>query len=221
MIREKLKQFNLNLWVGGLLLKSKIIKDLVENKVSIEQTLTRVKLINNDLKIGVLEDWVNSELFGYNGQEELPEYRIARHSNLRYSGINGNIKIQNNPLPLVYVPEQWAEILIKTEIKESILVIENICNQDNYIIQDFSFLASEFNLEGNILFTKIIREVPITIFLTVINFVKNRLLDVLIELENSFGNLDDLDIPNDLITPEAINSLEKKLVFDNGFIEEL
>lgn len=54
--------------------KSKIIKDLVNDEISIEIALNRTKIITNELNNNALEKWINSEVLGYD-TSDIPSYR--------------------------------------------------------------------------------------------------------------------------------------------------
>lgn len=84
--------------------KSQIIKDVVEDNVSLEKSLTRLLVLAKDVNNKQLEVWVQKELNGYSQEDELPQYRRADCPLLEYSRINGNFQVTNVPLP-----QHWLE----------------------------------------------------------------------------------------------------------------
>lgn len=59
--------------MNGLIIE--IQKSCLDENVSVEALLRRVKLAAAKLKLGDLESWVDSELNGYDG--ELPPHRVG------------------------------------------------------------------------------------------------------------------------------------------------
>ena len=89
--------------------KSKIIKDVVDNKVPLDQSLTRLMILAKDVNNDKLALWAENELNGYKTIEQLPDYRKVRCDNFRYSGINGNFQVTNVSLPLSFVRDEILE----------------------------------------------------------------------------------------------------------------
>ena len=61
--------------------KSKVIKAIVDDEVSLAQSLTRLQVIAHDLKNKELETWAENELVGYASEDDAPEYRHAKSIN--------------------------------------------------------------------------------------------------------------------------------------------
>ena len=55
--------------------KSQIIIDFVNRKCDLEITLKRLLLIATDLKNYELIKWVKNELYGYENDDKIPDYR--------------------------------------------------------------------------------------------------------------------------------------------------
>ena len=64
---------------GGIILvaKSKIIKDLANDKVDLYTALKRTKVLLQDLNDEEILKWVNYEIEGYPDDVNLPDYRIV------------------------------------------------------------------------------------------------------------------------------------------------
>lgn len=76
--------------------KSKILKELANNEITIDVALSRLLIISRDIDNSELLLWANNELTGYKRKEELPEYRKVRSNLFTYSGIMVVIKLQIN-----------------------------------------------------------------------------------------------------------------------------
>lgn len=79
--------------------KSKIIKELANNQISMEVALQRLMIIASDLGNEELLTWTETELQGYSPSDTLPEYRNIHSTYFVYSGINGGSKLRTVRLP--------------------------------------------------------------------------------------------------------------------------
>ena len=79
--------------------KSKVIKELASNEISLEVALNRLLIIASDIENDELAQWVENELNGYSDDAELPAYRVIDNTRFVYSGINGRFSVENAPLP--------------------------------------------------------------------------------------------------------------------------
>ena len=83
--------------------KSKVIKELASNEISLEVALNRLLIIASDIENDELAQWVENELNGYSDGAELPAYRVIDNTHFVYSGINGRFKVENAPLPFLEI----------------------------------------------------------------------------------------------------------------------
>lgn len=104
--------------------KSKILKEIVNNEITIEVALKRLYVIANDLDDADLITWVEKELYGYDDADAVPDYRNIGGGTILYSGIKGtmmcNMKLQNCPLPFQVIPKALQEMLMDNFRRESI-----------------------------------------------------------------------------------------------------
>lgn len=80
--------------------KSKIIKELANNQISMEVALQRLMIIASDLENEDLSAWAEAELHGYSRSDTLPKYRNIQSIHFVYSGINVASKLRIVRLPL-------------------------------------------------------------------------------------------------------------------------
>lgn len=83
--------------------KSKVIKELASNEISLEVALNRLLIIASDIENDELAQWVENELNGYSDDAELPAYRVIDNTRFVYSGINGRFSVENAPLPFLEI----------------------------------------------------------------------------------------------------------------------
>ena len=193
----------------------KLINDIAYDNVSLTQGLTRAKLIQNKLRIDSLNTWINQELNGYEANAEVPSYRMLTVKIIGdFSGDFGQ-QWKNVPLVLDKVGENLGMDMYSFSEKSSIQNIEDAVKAskpgaelllpfhpkmvrslaDMYRKQDPSaylisagrvVLPSQY---GNILIQ-----------------IKQRLLDILLDLDNKFPDLED-DLKPSLEAKEKASSI--------------
>ncbi len=83
--------------------KSQIIKDIVEDSVSLEKSLTRLLVLAKDVRNSKLVQWAEKELKGYKEDADIPNYRRTESKELQYSGINNRFQVTSIPLPIGWI----------------------------------------------------------------------------------------------------------------------
>ncbi len=181
--------------------KSKIIKELVNDEISLTVALNRLYVLASDLDNKDVLEWTSKELSGYKIEDELPEYRIFKSFELVYSGINGGFQITEQPLSLSWLSPETVEKISVSKIRDSILEIENKSKTDRQLYIDRSYLAAEVEkntyqnfIERGVKCVNIQQRVAPAQFVEILAAIKQKVLKLLLELDKKFGCLDDLDI---------------------------
>lgn len=197
--------------------KSKVIKELANNEITLEVALNRLLIISSDIGNKGLANWVEKELNGYNDGDTTPPYRIAKNSLFRYSGINGGFQVTNAPLPLQNLINKKDQQRFYINLNEGIKTIQDFVtdNGENQYGKDLTSLASSVYEMCGIQCYSIQQIVPKNAFTNVINTVKTILLKVFIKLDKEYGNLDNLDIDTTAKTVDQINQINTII---NNFI---
>lgn len=201
--------------------KSKIIKELANNNISLEVALNRLFIIASDIGNDELQQWAECELHGY-GENKLPEYRYAKNTVFRYSGINGNYKVTDAPLPLLEMMKAEDPAMFYLPIPDGISTIEGFVNNPtgNEVGRDLTWAAGMVYKMSGIQCYSIKQIVPINIFEGVLNSVKMLLMKIFIKLDKTYGCIDELDIDTEIISPEEVtetNTIINKYIYvDNS-----
>lgn len=178
--------------------KSKIIRAIVDDEVSLAQSLTRLQVIAHDLKNKELEKWAESELVGYASEDGVPEYRHAKSINFTYSGINNMVhQVKNVPLDPGFLGMDVLEQIADVRFTQSITAFEALLDGSEPSIHlDRSIFANEVdkNSNGGIQCFYIGQTIPKSFIQNALAEIKNRLLKSLLLLEEEFGCLDELGI---------------------------
>lgn len=200
--------------------KSKIIKELVNDEISLEKALCRVIVLAKDLKDPKLEQWAKNEINGYNNPEEIPEYRRVKTHFIGSYIMNG-ISHYNSPLPMEFLkeitPKEQEEFLSYT-MKESISIIEKgkSSNEKPLGIDLDPTNFQIFSYKTNIKVLSARMDINRASLMKIASRVKQKILDILCELEEKFGCLDNIDISNDSdeIKDEASQKINQIIICD-------
>lgn len=199
--------------------KSQIIKDIVEDNVSLEKSLTRLLVLAKDVKNKQLETWTQKELTGYSHEDELPQYRKAACPLFEYSGINGNFQVTNTPLPKQWLEKETFDMVSTVSIYDGVRSISERANSTSASYRDITAFAGEIYEKsgGSVKCTSIKHIIPQAVYQTVCSEVKTKMITALYELEKKYGCLDELgiDISNKKIMQiEADNEDVNRAVFN-------
>jgi hypothetical protein len=202
--------------------RSQLLKDAVSGKESIESILLRLKVILSDLENGNIMNWVNGELEGYKAEENLPPYRIFQGNIIGTYLVNYTTKYTGQPVPLQFlISKEKIDELSTINMSDGIGVIQNILqgeNRENYgrvIPTEYCHAISKDTLQ----IAGMRVTVPSNRLDGIVSQVKTKLVDVIMELEKEFDNLDDLDIRSqmegDSSAKNVINVIEN-IIYDES-----
>jgi len=200
--------------------KSKILKELANDEITIDKALKRLMLLANDLDDEELLTWVEKELAGYSVDDELPDYRIIKSNNFIYSGIiGGRIQMTKQPL-MPHLLGKDLDAFISCSVREPIATIidkgKNGVDPGATLGRDLTSLAGEvFKNSGGgwdgIQCTSITQHFTMGHFAGIGEKLKHKLLKVFMKLDKEYGNLDDLDIDTSKISQEKIDQTKQEL----------
>lgn len=202
--------------------KSKIIKELANNSISLDTAMSRLMVIAADIGNDDLLQWVENELSGYKESSKVPNYRRINGLPIVYSGINGRFQMTNQPLILEGIlDKEHLESLNEYIITEDIRTIEGFSRSDDKAAVDLSFLQGIVYERTGIRCTSIKMLIPNNYFSKVISDVKTKILRVLIMLDKELGNLDSLDIDDSSLSEEdriAFNQTVNNFIFNDNSV---
>lgn len=191
--------------------KSKIIKALANNEISMETALNRLLIIASDLDNDSLADWAAAELHGYSKGMDIPEYRKKKSMHFTYSGINGGFQVTNIPFTYLEIIAEHDENAFDVPIIDSVSTLKGfIDNSDKQsYCRDYTYLNGYVYERTGIQCTSILQRVPLNFLQNILSEIKTRLLRILIKLDKEYGCLDDLDVDTSTKSPEEIAAINK------------
>ncbi len=194
-----------------------LITDIAYDNISLSQALTRSKIIESKIKNKVFKDWIKSEIEGYEDDSEtLPEYRIIpAPTNLVAEFPFGKIVTIE-----VLIPEDFEEKskfntyyhMVLDSIKsleDTIGELPGIQAQINLPIEKVSVYSTLYeevvrNQSGAIRSGyKLISKVHLQ---NIVEQTKNKLLDILMDLDTEFPNLEN-DFENNKTNNETVQNI--------------
>lgn len=176
-----------------------LINELVYDKISLNQALTRSKIIAYEIDNKTFQDWLKKELEGYSEEDiNLPQYRI----------IKCKVKIElvdpfgmyPEIIPLFFGVEKFDEMIGRLDATQSISKLENNVNTLTGDVGKIDLTPSQINVlrqyvEANMKSYKTIRsgwkEIGKLQLKEIIDLTKQKLIDILLELDKEFLNLSD------------------------------
>ena len=173
--------------------KSQIIKDIANGNVSLEISLKRALVIAHDLKNKKLIDWINNELYGYEVSADIPEYRKLL-GNLKISYVAGFTKISNQSISSGILPDGYEDFSFY-KCRDGISTIEDLIKSKNTPTVSLSELIPFLKKNSDsISILNFYMEIPNSAFSRIIDNVSKEIMNILLEIDDEIGNLDNLDI---------------------------
>jgi hypothetical protein len=130
---------------------AQIERDALDENASLASALRKCITLGGKSRSEELRDWATSELKGYRGIDDLPEYRTIA-APLRLDGISGHYKITGEELPPMALPD-FAREQISNELPltQGVGELEDLSKQSEIKLapRGASDLAMYMNTESN------------------------------------------------------------------------
>jgi hypothetical protein len=168
--------------------------DIVNEKVSLATALRKAKLLAFELQSDEFRKWVDSELSGYRREVELPEYRRIHAQNLgNFSGPFG-AGIKNMMLPTYNLPDSIKEFADKLVFSEGIKELESLANagknlQRKWPAEAIILAREHIPISGGYVLVDAWQPIAYQSVVGILDAVRNRLLDLLLDLQSTFPQI--------------------------------
>lgn len=198
--------------------RSKIIIDLVRDEITVIQAINILKLLLQDCKNAKILNWLNKEIDGYSNDDEIPNYRKISCS------VVGNVKSG-------YLVVSKMNIPVKDEYKKFVMNYEVRCGLNSiyqYSLAEekeeshcltldipLDFINAVSLIDGEITHAR--RKLSIYSFTNILNDMKPIILNIFMELEKNYGNLDNYYIDmSDKEKKQQVNNFIINILEDNS-----
>ena len=198
--------------------RSKIIIDLINNSINVQQALEILDLLLENIKDKKIKKWLSNEINGYDKDDEVPNYRIVS-INLMGSYIIGGYKFTHQPLPL---DPKYINEFSSIKIRDGIYRIEQLSiaekeNESHHLSHAMNvLLAQEIScINGEIVNSY--TDLSMYAYTNIIGAIKSKLLNIFKELEKQYGNLDEyyIDFEDKKKEEKVLKSLIT-IIYDNS-----
>ncbi|KMK77633.1 hypothetical protein [Alkalihalobacillus pseudalcaliphilus] len=202
--------------------RSQLLKDIVSGKVTLETILLRMKVIFESLNNQKINEWIKGELEGYSDKDKFPAYRIIVGRAVGNFVLNGNVKYTNSNIPLESLLSHDEVLELKTtKITDSIGTIDRIVttSQGTYGNPIPTSLSHHIS-KPSIQIINMTIEISFNLLDNIKSTVRSKLVDIVMELEKEFDNLDDYDLSSQVEedpqkAKQVILNVEN-IIFDNS-----
>ena len=190
---------------------------LIDHNKSIASTLLKLRLLAAKLGSDELTEWIKYEAEGYPQDAVIPTYRVVPISFTgTFQGPFGG-SLQNVPIPPLLIKEFAGKDWITSRIRESVAAVENMASQKNGISLDFSNLI--IPLRGKIYPdynpVEIVGFISQTSLIEMSNAIRNRLLEITIEIAKKIPGAKGVELASISISPEVTTQIFNQTVHGN------
>lgn len=170
------------------------IEELGQHDVDLTSTLRKAKALTITLHSPELDEWINSELYGYSDLTKVPDYR--RFSAVNYGHFTGPNEGTATDL---LIPTDDLPPGVK-EFAENPVMLDGIGALQAHGAEpderswppDFVLSAQEATaLKGGMFLTKAYQPIPASVYPDILEQVRNRLFDFLLGLQNNNRTLEE------------------------------
>ncbi len=164
------------------------INELTQHDVDLTSTLRKAKALTIALHSPELDEWMNSELYGYSDPQKVPEYR--RFPSVNYGNFAGPNEGTATDLliPIDDLPQevkQFAENLVMLD-GIGALQAHGAEPDERLWPPNLVMLAQEGTaLKGGMFLVKAYQPIPASVYPDILEQVRNRLFDFLLDLQNN------------------------------------
>ncbi|MDN5479134.1 MAG: hypothetical protein L0G39_19585 [Chryseobacterium sp.] len=203
--------------------KSKILKELASNQTSLDVVLSRLIIIASDIEDIKLQEWALNELNGYSKNENVPEYRQLQ-GELIYSGINGPLMVNKLHLDIGFLDKDFQEIVLQPfVVSNGISLLLSGLENGEIFSKDMTFLSSQVyknsaTITGAIQATNIALVFNKAQIQNIISNVRTKLLQIFLELDKNYGNLDELDVSQQIDDIDSVKQTIHQIIYQDNSI---
>jgi hypothetical protein len=188
--------------------KIQVLKnDVIKSEIKVSELLRRAKIIASELKDTKALRWIKREVGGYGKDTSVPDYRMVHGEPKGWNPYRGWI-------PFIGPDAKIQEQISKRGASQSVAELEDLMEGK----KDSTYFEMPYPAEIQVNFSKAVEMdtkfslfIPSTAIYGVLNSVRNRILDWLIEISSDFTSSIDAGINEDIIFPDE---LIKKLPAD-------
>ena len=163
--------------------------DLTSETATLPNTLRKARVLARELQSQELRDWVSNELGGYSMGAVVPNYR--QFSLPIYGNFHGRFeeRVIGQEIPTDDLPEKVKEFLNSVTVLQGIAALDALIASGDEVhrrplpIEFTLSLQTVFRMREDMVLHETYHQIPRYIFTGILDSVKNRLLDFVLDLQ--------------------------------------
>jgi hypothetical protein len=190
-------------------LLDEIIDLAAADKGSVSTLLRKCLVLAHTLRNDRLKKWAEDELNGYEGDEGIPEYRkTAATAKGFFIGPYGS-QINDQPIPPAALRKEHRRFAVSVVLRQPIASYERVDPDGRFVIEwpaDLTMVYQGKFFGGDYVLNRAWQEIPVAVFVGLIDTVRTRVLRLALELKDDLGAVsDDLNgLPKEKIDQHVI-----------------
>ena len=196
-----------------------IRQDLLNESATLENTLRKARVLAHEVQSLELRQWVMSELDGYLGDGSVPDYRrIPLPVSGTFLGPYRR-RISNELLSTSGLEEPFKELADVLVVFEGVAEIsERLTSADQEFKRPLPpeivhMLRGKIHMSGGMVLSEAYQRVPRGVLHGVLDTVKNRLLEFILELQGKAVTLE--SVASGVVEPEEIRNAVSVTIYGN------
>jgi AbiTii len=201
----------------------KIQDATVDPTFQLADILRMCKVLAARLEYPLFNEWINQELNGYRSSKQVPDYRILKNlgSRGKFFGSYGS-SLTNAAIPSVCLPEEIREAVSTKYVMISVSALESTVGQakpTNHLILRAFWEADAIVMYGSDIYEGMVcgqawTDIPVASFVAILDTVKSRILDFVIEIESEAPNAGDAEPGEKPIPDKEIGYIFNKYILN-------
>lgn len=171
-----------------LSLIARLQADIVDSGVPISDVLRRARILASLLGNDELKRWVRAELEGYQGVDDLPDYRKFTPINMgTFSGFGRMVK--NHQIPISFLPPEVQRLAKQLDVRQGAKEIETLAAKKEgfrvpWPMEAVIHAQNHIRMEDGSVLVEAWKPIIGSQFHGILDQIRNRLLEFLLELEH-------------------------------------
>ena len=191
-------------------LLKEIQNSAVDSKSDLPSLLRKCRILAARLKNEEFKNWVTYELDGYPNETLLPNYRkMSAQSFGHFNGPFGS-GLRNAPIPMMCIPKEFREFVSTVKLFQGVSSLQNlICKEDHDSLQEqwpadlIALVARRIYEKQNL--AQAWKDVPASFIVGILDTVRNRILNFVLEIESSAPDAGEGTLTPDLTSDKVAN----------------
>ncbi len=184
----------------------------VDSTTDISTLLRKCKILAARLGNAKFQEWVDSELNGYDEIESLPEYRILHvESRGHFAGAFGS-SLQHTPIPPSCLPNEFRDQITKSYLMAPISAYSSLINKkENNNVQE-PWPADVVALYGSQIYKNMNclsawKVIPFNALVAIVDTIKTRILSFALEIESEAPDAGEAQLNKPPLSQERVSQV--------------